>query len=62
MHANPTQRAGIIGIGGLAHMALKFATAHGFHMAALTSSEKTFDEARMLGANEVASTMDPEEF
>ena len=59
MYAKPTQRVGIIGIGGLGHMALKFAAAHGCHVTALTSSEKTFDEARTLGANEVASTMDP---
>jgi uncharacterized zinc-type alcohol dehydrogenase-like protein len=61
MYAKPTHRVGIIGIGGLGHMALKFAAAYGCHVTALTSSEKTFDEARTLGANEVASTMDPAE-
>jgi alcohol/geraniol dehydrogenase (NADP+) len=59
MYAKPTHRVGIIGIGGLGHMALKFAAAYGCHVTALTSSEKTFDEAKTLGANEVASTMDP---
>jgi uncharacterized zinc-type alcohol dehydrogenase-like protein len=59
MYAKPTHRVGIIGIGGLGHMALKFAAAYGCHVTALTSGEKTFDEARTLGANEVASTMDP---
>jgi uncharacterized zinc-type alcohol dehydrogenase-like protein len=59
MYAKPAHRVGIIGIGGLGHMALKFAAAYGCHVTALTSSENTFDEARTLGANEVASTMDP---
>lgn len=59
MYAKPTQRVGVIGIGGLGHMALKFAAAYGCHVTALTSSEKKFDEARILGANEAASTFDP---
>jgi uncharacterized zinc-type alcohol dehydrogenase-like protein len=60
MYAKPTQRVGIIGIGGLGHMAVKFAAAYGCHVTALTSSESKFDEARELGAHDVASTMDPE--
>src|SRR5580698_11073291 len=35
MYAKPTERVGIIGIGGLGHMALKFAAAHGCHVTAL---------------------------
>ena len=58
MYAKPTSRVAIIGIGGLGHMAVKFAAAYGCHVTALTSSEKTFDEARTLGANEAASTRD----
>jgi alcohol/geraniol dehydrogenase (NADP+) len=59
MYAKPTQRVGVIGIGGIGHMALKFASAYGCHVTAFTASEKKFDEARILGANDVASTSDP---
>ena len=58
MYSKPTARVGIIGIGGLGHMAVKFAAAYGCHVTALTSSESKFDEARILGAHEVASTLD----
>jgi uncharacterized zinc-type alcohol dehydrogenase-like protein len=58
-YAKPTQRVAVIGIGGLGHMALKFAAAYGCDVTAFTSGEKKFAEARILGANEVASTADP---
>jgi alcohol/geraniol dehydrogenase (NADP+) len=59
MHAKPTQRVGIIGIGGLGHMAVKFAAAYGCHVTAFTSSESKFDEARGFGANQVICSKDP---
>jgi uncharacterized zinc-type alcohol dehydrogenase-like protein len=55
MHAKPTSPVGIIGIGGLGHMAVKFAAAYGCEVTALTSSESKLDEARMFGANRVVS-------
>ena len=58
MFAKPTGRVGIIGIGGLGHMAVKFAAAYGCDVTAFTSSEKKFDEARGFGANHVVSTTD----
>ena len=58
MFARPTSRVGIIGIGGLGHMAVKFAAAYGCDVTAFTSSEKKFDEARGFGANHVLSTND----
>jgi uncharacterized zinc-type alcohol dehydrogenase-like protein len=58
MHAKPTDRVGIIGIGGLGHMAVKFAAAYGCDVTAFTSSESKFDEARGFGANHVVSSRD----
>jgi alcohol/geraniol dehydrogenase (NADP+) len=58
MHAKPTSRVGIIGIGGLGHMAVKFAAAYGCDVTAFTSSESKFDEARKFGANHVVATRD----
>ncbi len=59
MFAKPTDRVGIIGIGGLGHMAVKFASAWGCDVTAFTSSESKFDEARGFGANHVVSSTDP---
>lgn len=58
MYARPTDRVGIIGIGGLGHMALKFAAAYGCDVTAFTSSESKFDEARAFGAAHVVSSRD----
>jgi uncharacterized zinc-type alcohol dehydrogenase-like protein len=59
MHARPTDRVGVIGIGGLGHMAVKFAAAYGCDVTAFTSSEGKFDEAKAFGANHVVSSKDP---
>lgn len=58
MHAKPTSRVGIVGIGGLGHMGVKFAAAYGCDVTAFTSSEAKFDEARGFGAHHVASSRD----
>src|SRR5882672_10966812 len=58
MYAKPTDRVGIIGIGGLGHMAVKFAAAYGCDVTAFTSSESKFDEAKDFGANHVVSSKD----
>ena len=58
MHAKPTDRVGIIGIGGLGHMAVKFAAAYGCDVTAFTSSESKFDEAKSFGASHVVSSKD----
>ncbi|HET7545992.1 MAG TPA: NAD(P)-dependent alcohol dehydrogenase [Polyangiaceae bacterium] len=57
-YAQPTDRVGIVGIGGLGHMALKFAAAYGCDVTAFTANESKFDEARGFGANHVVSTAD----
>jgi alcohol/geraniol dehydrogenase (NADP+) len=58
MYAKPTSRVGIVGIGGLGHMGVKFASAYGCDVTAFTSSESKFDEARGFGATHVVSSRD----
>jgi uncharacterized zinc-type alcohol dehydrogenase-like protein len=58
MYARPTDRVGIIGIGGLGHMAVKFAAAYGCDVTAFTSSQSKFEEARGFGASHVVSSRD----
>jgi alcohol/geraniol dehydrogenase (NADP+) len=56
--AKPSDRVGIIGIGGLGHMAVKFAAATGCDVTAFTSSESKFAEAKGFGANRVVASQD----
>jgi uncharacterized zinc-type alcohol dehydrogenase-like protein len=58
MYAKPTSRVGIVGIGGLGHMGVKFAAAYGCDVTAFTSSESKFAEARGFGASHVVSSRD----
>lgn len=54
----PTDRVGVLGIGGLGHMALKFARAWGCEVTAFTSQESKTDEARGFGAHHVVLSRD----
>ncbi|WP_299466456.1 NAD(P)-dependent alcohol dehydrogenase [uncultured Gimesia sp.] len=56
--ATPKSRVGIVGIGGLGHMAVKFAAAYGCEVTAFTSHESKFDEARSFGAHHVVASRD----
>ena len=53
----PTDRVGVIGIGGLGHMALMFLKAWGCEVVAFSSSDKQ-DEAKKLGAHRVINSRD----
>jgi alcohol/geraniol dehydrogenase (NADP+) len=52
----PTQRVGVIGIGGLGHMALQFLNKWGCEVTAFTSSAAKAGEARKMGAHRVIDT------
>ncbi len=54
----PTDRVGVIGIGGLGHLALKFLRAWGCEVVAFTSSEAKRSEALQLGAHRTLSSRD----
>jgi uncharacterized zinc-type alcohol dehydrogenase-like protein len=46
-------KVGIVGLGGLGHMGVKFARAFGAHVVVFTRSEGKMEDALRLGANEV---------
>lgn len=54
----PTDRVGVIGIGGLGHMAIRVLNKWGCEVTAFTSSESKRDEALQLGAHRVVSSTD----
>jgi uncharacterized zinc-type alcohol dehydrogenase-like protein len=57
-NVRPVDRVGVIGIGGLGHLAVKIARAWGCHVTAFTSTEAKSDEVREFGAHEVIATAD----
>ncbi len=56
LNIKPTDRVGVVGIGGLGHMALKFFRAWGCEVVAFTSSDSKRDEALSLGAHRVVNS------
>ena len=56
--ARPSSRVGVIGIGGLGHMALQFARAFGCEVTAFSTSKDKEKEARELGAHHFVNTRD----
>ncbi|VTS02942.1 alcohol dehydrogenase : Zinc-containing alcohol dehydrogenase superfamily protein OS=Blastopirellula marina DSM 3645 GN=DSM3645_08987 PE=3 SV=1: ADH_N: ADH_zinc_N [Gemmata massiliana] len=54
----PTHRVGIVGIGGLGHMAVQFANKWGCEVVAFSSSAGKTDEAKRLGAHHVVNSKD----
>lgn len=54
----PTDRVGVVGIGGLGHLALRFLNAWGCEVTAFTSSLNKQDEAKRLGAHNVVASTD----
>jgi len=55
----PGSTVGVVGIGGLGHLGVKFARALGAHVVAFTTSPKKAAEAQRLGAHEVVLSTDP---
>jgi uncharacterized zinc-type alcohol dehydrogenase-like protein len=56
----PQSRVGIIGIGGLGHLALQFARAFGCEVTAFSSTADKEAEARRLGAHHFVATRGPD--
>ncbi len=54
----PTDHVGIVGLGGLGHMAVKFARAWGCEVTVFTHSPSKHDEAKKLGADHVVVSND----
>jgi alcohol dehydrogenase (NADP+) len=54
----PGRKVGVIGLGGLGHMGVKFAHAMGAHVVMITTSPKKGEDARKLGADEVLISKD----
>lgn len=57
----PGMTVGVVGIGGLGHLAIKFARAMGAHVVAFTTSAAKVDAALALGAHEVVLSTDAEQ-
>ena len=57
----PGQKVGIVGIGGLGHMAVKIAKAMGAHVVVITTSQSKVEDAKRLGADEVILSTDKEQ-
>ena len=54
----PTDHVGIIGIGGLGHMALKFLHSYGCELTAFSSNEEKENDAKIFGANHFVNSSD----
>jgi alcohol dehydrogenase (NADP+) len=57
----PGKKVGIVGLGGLGHMGVKFARAFGAHVVVFTTSSSKKSDALRLGAHEVVVSRDAEE-
>ena len=55
------QKVGVVGLGGLGHMGVKFASSFGAHVVLFTTSPGKTDDARRLGAHEVVVSKNTDE-
>jgi uncharacterized zinc-type alcohol dehydrogenase-like protein len=55
------KKVGIVGLGGLGHMGVKFSHAFGAHTVVFTTSPKKKEDARRLGADEVVVSRNADE-
>jgi uncharacterized zinc-type alcohol dehydrogenase-like protein len=58
--AGPGKKVGVIGLGGLGHMALKFSHAFGAQTVQFTTSPSKVADAKKLGADDVILTREPD--
>ena len=59
-NAGPGKKVGVVGLGGLGHMAVKLAHAMGAEVTLFTTSPGKEEDARRLGASHVVLSKDPE--
>jgi len=52
------KKVGVVGLGGLGHMGLKFAHSFGAHVVQFTTSKSKIDDAKRLGADDVVLSND----
>ncbi|RYZ43397.1 MAG: NAD(P)-dependent alcohol dehydrogenase [Myxococcaceae bacterium] len=57
----PGHRVGVVGLGGLGHMGVKFARALGAHVVVFSHTDRKKQDAFRLGAHEVVVSSKPEE-
>lgn len=55
------KKVGVVGLGGLGHMGVKFAAAFGSHVVVFTTSSKKKEDALRLGAHEVVVSKNADE-
>lgn len=55
------QNVGVVGLGGLGHMAVKFANAFGAHVSLFTTSPNKTEDAKRLGADDVVISKNQDE-
>lgn len=60
-NVQPSETVGIMGVGGLGHLAIQFAAKMGCHVIVLSGSDRKKDEALKLGAHEFIATKDVKE-
>jgi uncharacterized zinc-type alcohol dehydrogenase-like protein len=56
----PGQKVGVVGLGGLGHMGVKFARAFGAHVVLFTTSPSKIEDGKRLGAHEVVVSKNPD--
>ena len=59
LHCKEGDRVGVVGLGGLGHMAVKLAASMGAKVTVLSTSSKKEEDARRLGATDFVVTKDP---
>ena len=58
---NKDKKVGVVGLGGLGHMAVKLAHGLGAHVVVFTTSTNKKEDALRLGADEVGISRDPDQ-
>ncbi|HEV7301537.1 MAG TPA: NAD(P)-dependent alcohol dehydrogenase [Tepidisphaeraceae bacterium] len=60
-NAGPGKKVGIVGLGGLGHMGVKFAHSFGAHTVLFTTSPSKIEDGKRLGADEVVISRNEDE-